>query len=341
MAAYGWRRHRAVSEGLFGEGHLFSFLQAVRLLEAMHPERTPPGEGIDPAAEVVRFRSAVRLDFPPGDVEEVKPPKPDSHGRPAEMTVHVMGLAGVHGPLPPSFTELAMERAFSGDRALRDFLDLFNHRLVSLLYRARKKYRPALDPGAPGKGRIASVLLALVGLGTPHLPGRMGVLDRSLLPYAGFLLAKPRPTVGLVRLLEDCFGVRVEIAERKGSWHSLESADVTRLGTLNHALGVNTVLGSRVWDQAARFEVRLGPLTFDQFLSFLPDGHAHRPLASVVRFSVRQELDFGLRLTLEAGEVPELRLSHREGGARLGWTSWLKTKPFECNDSQVRITGRS
>lgn len=334
MAAYGWRRRRPVDEGLFEEGHLFSFLQAVRLLETMHPERTPPGEGIDPAAEVVRFRSAVRLDFPPGDVEEIK----RANGHPAEMTVNVMGLAGVHGPLPPSFTELAMERAFSGDRALRDFLDLFNHRLVSLLYRARKKYRPALDPGAPGKGRIASVLLALVGLGTPHLPGRMGVQDRSLLPYAGFLLAKPRPTVGLVRLLEDCFGVRVEIAERKGSWHSLEAGDTTRLGTLNHALGVNTVLGSRVWDQAARFEVRLGPLTFDQFLSFLPDGHAHRPLAAVVRFFVREELGFGLRLTLKAGEVPELRLGR---GARLGWTSWLKTKPFECNDSQVRITGQS
>lgn len=334
MAAYGWRRRRPVDEGLFEEGHLFSFLQAVRLLETMHPERTPPGEGIDPAAEVVRFRSAVRLDFPPGDVEEIR----RANGHPAEMTVNVMGLAGVHGPLPPSFTELAMERAFSGDRALRDFLDLFNHRLVSLLYRARKKYRPALDPGAPGKGRIASVLLALVGLGTPHLPGRMGVQDRSLLPYAGFLLAKPRPTVGLVRLLEDCFGVRVEIAERKGSWHSLEAGDVTRLGTLNHALGVNTVLGSRVWDQAARFEVRLGPLSFDQFLSFLPDGHAHRPLAAVVRFFVREELGFGLRLTLKAGEVPELRLGR---GARLGWTSWLKTKPFECNDSQVRITGQS
>lgn len=334
MAAYGWRRRRAVDQGLYEEGHLFSFLQAVRLLETMHPERTPSGEGIDPASEVVRFRSAVRLDFPPGDVEEIKA----ANGRPAEMTVNVMGLAGLHGPLPPSFTELAMERAFSGDRALRDFLDLFNHRLVSLLYRARKKYRPALDPGAPGQGRIASVLLALVGLGTPHLGGRMGIQDRSLLPYAGFLLARPRPTVGLVRLLEDCFGVRVEVAERKGSWHGLEGGDVTRLGSQNRALGVSTVLGSRIWDQAARFEVRLGPLSLDQFRSFLPDGHAHRPLASTVRFFIREELDFGLRLTLKAEEVPDLRLGR---GARLGWTSWLKTKPFACNDSQVRITGQS
>jgi type VI secretion system protein ImpH len=346
MASYGWRRRRSVADGLFAEGHLFSFLQAVRLLEAMHPDRTPPGEGIDPHTEVVRFRSAVRLDFPASDVEEIQSPR---NGHPAEMTVHVLGLAGVHGPLPPSITELAMERSFHGDRALREFLDLFNHRLVSLLYRARKKYRPALDPGAPGRGRIASVLLALIGLGTPHLPGRMGIQDRSLLPYAGFLLARPRPTVGLVRLLEDLFEVPVEVRERKGAWHSLEGGDVTRLGAIgasgasgasgqNRALGVSTVLGSRIWDQAACFEVRLGPLSLERFLSFLPDGHAHRPLAAMVRFYVREELDLALRLTLNAAEVPALRLGL---GARLGWTSWLKTKPFACNDSQVRITGKT
>lgn len=338
MAAYGWRRRRAVAEGLFSEGHLFSFLQAVRLLETMHPERTPPGEGSDPASEVVRFRSAVRLGFPAGDVEEIRPPGGAKTG-PAEMTVHVLGLAGVHGPLPPAVAELAMERAFHGDRAMRDFLDLFNHRLVSLLYRARKKYRPALDPGAPGQGRIATVLLSLIGLGTPHLSGRLGIQDRALLPYAGFLLAKPRPTVGLARLLEDCFGVAVEIAERKGAWHELEPIDVTRLGAggQNRALGISTVAGSRVWDQAARFEVRLGPLTFEQFQSFLPGGHAHGPLASVVRFSVREELDFSLRLTLKAAEVPGLRLGCN---SRLGWTSWLKTRPFSCNDSQTSVTGK-
>jgi type VI secretion system protein ImpH len=337
MAAYGWRRHCAVDEGLFEEGYLFSFLQAVRLLEAIHPDRTPPGEGTDPASEVVRFRSAVRLAFPASDVEEVRRPV---NGHPAEMTVHILGLAGVHGPLPPAVTELVMDRAFHGDRAMRDFLDLFNHRLVSLLYRARKKYRPALDSGAPGRGRIATVLLSLIGLGTPHLANRMGLRDRSLLPYAGFLMSRPRPTVGLVRLLEDCFGIPIEIRERLGTWHNVEPIDLTRLGATgqNRALGINTVAGSRVWDQATRFEVRLGPLSFDEFQSFLPGGHAHGPLCSMVRFSVREELEFSLRLTLEAAEVPKLQLG---ANSRLGWTSWLKTRPFPCNDSQTSITGKT
>ena len=44
MASYGWRQSRSVAEGLWEEGHRFSFLQAVRLLESLYPERTAPAK---------------------------------------------------------------------------------------------------------------------------------------------------------------------------------------------------------------------------------------------------------------------------------------------------------
>lgn len=339
MAAYGWRENRSVEDGLFQEGHRFSFLQAVRLLEELLPKRTPPGEGIDPRRDLVRFRSKVRLDFPASDVEEIRPPV---DGRPAEMTVNVLGLAGVLGPLPPAVAELVMERSFHKDTALRDFLDLFNHRLVSLLYRARKKYRPALDSKAPDEGRVASVLHSLIGLGTPHLLRRMGIPDRSLLPYAGLLVDPARSTVGLTRLLEDCFEVPVDVAQFQGRWHAIEEDDLTRIGHTgqNQILGRSAVLGQRVWDQAAGFELRLGPMSIDAFRSFLPIGDAFRPLAATTRFYVREELGFTMRLTLKKAEVPELHLTAGAAGARLGWTSWLKTNELSNDDSQVQLTGR-
>ena len=81
MASYGWRQSRTVAEGLWEEGHRFSFLQAVRLLETLFPDRTAPAEGVDPRREVVRFKSEVRLDFPPGDVETIRPPSERSSRR--------------------------------------------------------------------------------------------------------------------------------------------------------------------------------------------------------------------------------------------------------------------
>ena len=338
MASYGWRQSRTVAEGLWEEGHRFSFLQAVRLLETLYPDRTAPAEGVDPRREVVRFKSEVRLDFPATDIESVQRP---AEGEPAEMHVNVLGLANAMGPLPPSIVELILERSFRKDQALAEFLDIFNHRLVSLLYRARKKYRPALDTNAPDRGRVATVLQSLIGLGTPHLQGRMGVRDRTLLAYAGLLVETVRPAVGLKRVVEDCFDAPVEVTPFRGQWGQIEDDDVTRIGAAgqNQLLGRTAVLGRRVWDQAAGIEIRLGPLTLAQFLSFLPNGRAFQPLVALVRFYAREELGFTFRLALAAAEVPELRLGAAYG-AFLGWTTWVKTKPATRDDAQVRLTGR-
>jgi type VI secretion system protein ImpH len=339
MATYGWRQDRAVADGLFEEGHRFTFLQAVRLLEELFPDRKPPAEGVDPRRELVRFRHRVRLDYPPTDVEEIKAP---ADGEPVEMLVNVLGLGGVLGPLPPAITELILERGFRKDFALRDFLDIFNHRLVSILYRARKKYRPALDRHAPANGRVATVLYAFLGLGTPHLRGRMELPDRALLPYAGLAVDRYRSTVGLIRILEDHFEAPVDVSQFHGRWQRLEPDDWTRIGRtgMNRRLGESAVLGTKTWDQAASFEISIGPLALDRFLSFLPIGRAFKPLVAAVRYYVREELGFTFRLLLRAAEVPELRLGPAEG-AFLGWTTWLKTKPTTADDSQVRLTGRT
>jgi len=337
---YGWRNKRSVADGLFEEGHRFAFVQAVRLLEDLYlnSDRTAPGEGAHPEREVVRFRHEVRMDFPPTDVEHVRYTAGDP---PAEMTVNVLGLAGVLGPLPPPVSELVIERAFRKDTAFRDFLDIFNHRLISLLYRARKKFRPALDPHAPDRGGVARLLQAFLGLGTPHLLDRMDMRDRALLPYAGLLLDRHRSTVGLVRLLEDYFEVGVSIIPFRGEWHSIEEDDTTAIGESgrNQLLGRGAVLGGHVWDEAAGIEVRLGPLKLYQFRSFLPNGRAFRALAAAIRFYLRDEVTFAVRLTIAAEEVPGLYIGKREQ-AHLGWTTWLGVRRMQHHDSQVRVTER-
>jgi type VI secretion system protein ImpH len=335
MAAYGWRERRSVADGLFQEGHRFAFLQAVRLLESLYAERTPPAEGVDPDEEIVHFRHAVRLDFPATDVEEIRPGAP---GRPAEMTVNVLGLAGALGPMPQAVSELIVECAFRKDTAFRDFLDIFNHRLISLLYRARKKYRPAMDPKTPERGRVANVLYALLGLGTPHLRDRLELSDRALLAYTGLLADRFRSSTGLMRILEDYFGVAVQFVPFQGKWSELADQDATRIGQTgrNQTLGGGAVLGKRIWDEEAGCEIRLGPLSLDAFLGFLPNGRMFHAAVGLVRFQVRGSVDFRFRLTLAAAEVPELRLGRAEG-AYLGWTSWLKTKPFANDDSQVQL----
>ncbi|HEV7893159.1 MAG TPA: type VI secretion system baseplate subunit TssG [Pyrinomonadaceae bacterium] len=345
MASLGWGKDHSVGDWLYEEPYGFDFFQAVRLLELAAPGSSPVGEGAEPAREAVRFRSGVGLDFPASDVAEVR--RPETEGAAARMTVNFMGLAGATGPLNMPSTELIIERAWHGDEAPRDFLDIFNHRLVSLLYRTRKLHRVALDNAAPGLDRAASYLYSVAGLGTASLRGRMQVKDRALLFYAGLLGQQPRSMAGLEALLSHYFGVRAVGLPFKGRWQALEESQWTRIGESgqNMRLGVDAVAGTRVWDEEGAFEIELGPLTREQFEDFLPTGWAFRPLCDLVRFYVGDELDFSFRLRLAAREVPDARLPKRgggaqEGGVRLGWSAWLDPPETE-EDSQVVVSPAS
>lgn len=354
VESYGWGKNSAVESWLFAEGYQFDFFQAVRLLEMIQaaaaaktdaPEtaapsspsrrQASPGEGADPSREVVRFRSAVNLDFPASDVAAVNsgndakgPAAMVEHFKkremPAEMTVNFLGLAGGLGALDIPTTELVLQRTSRNDKALKDFLDIFNHRLVSLLYRIRKHHRIGLGVATPGDDQISRYLYSLIGLGTPNLQGRMQVRDRALLYYAGILAQKPRSMVGLETILADYFQVQVKGHQFVGDWCELEESQWSTIGASgrNQRLGRDTVIvGTRVWDQQARFEIHLGPLTLRQFVGFLPTNWRFGVLCDLIRFYVKDQFEFSIRLILKAEEVPGARLksSHPE----LSWTSWL------------------
>jgi type VI secretion system protein ImpH len=340
LAGQGWGTSGSVARLLFAEGWRFDFHQAVRLLERMAAEAVPVGEGTEPGREAVRFSSRVSFEFPASDIHEVA--LPAVAGEPARMTVNVLGLAGALGPLPAPFSEQLLERLWAKDPAFRDFLDIFNHRLVSMLHRARKRVRAGLSWERPDGGGFARAAFALVGLGTEGARGRMEIEDRALLQYTGLLARRGRSAVGLEVMLADYFGVGVRCTQFVGRWLTLDEEQRTAIGWngRNHelsGLGSGAVLGARVWDQAAGFELTVGPLTLGQFLDFLPTGRGFRSLVQMVRITVGDDLDFGVRLTLAAAEVPPCRLGC---GPRLGWSSWLTTRPHTAHDSQVRLAGK-
>jgi type VI secretion system protein ImpH len=330
MATPRGRTDPPLEQTLFEEPYRFDFFQAIRLLGRLSPDRAPVGHEGDPGSEVVRFRARQSLGFPPSSIHEIE--RPEDPGRPPEMTVAFMGLTGPSGVLPRVYTELLMERRRSGDRTAAAFFDAFNHRAVSLFYRAWEKYRFVVARERGRDDRFSHAVFSLLGIGGRPLRDRHEFPDGALLFYAGFFAQRHRPAVVLEALLRDYFRVSVEVRQFVGRWLKLAPDDCSRAGAsgAHNSLGASTVLGSKVWDEQGTIEIRVGPLTFPEFLSHQPDGPSSVPLAQMVRLFVDGEFDVRVRLVLRADEVPPCRLSSEPGlGPRLGRYAWPKSGPFD------------
>jgi type VI secretion system protein ImpH len=338
-----------LAERLCREPHRFDFFQAVRLLERLVHEQTlkdrrlrrrPIGEDATPRQELVRFRALPALSFPAGHISQLRRPATDD-GPPPEMVVSFLGLTGPAGVLPQHYTTLLLRRLRLKDFALRDFLDLFNHRLVSLFYRAWEKYRlpfayerSHVDGSTETRDRCTEALYCLVGLGTPHLRGYLEVDDEAFLFYAGHFAHAPRSATGLEAVLSDYFSLPMRVEQFLGQWLLLEEPDRSRLpgaglGGLNNRLGVDSVAGERVWDVQGKFRVRVGPLRYRQFRQLMPGAYGMRVLSQLTRSYAGAEFDFDIQLVLRPEEVPPCRLGgDGEDGSFLGWNTWMRTGAF-------------
>ena len=344
MAAPGRRTDPSLEEALFERGYEFEFFQAARLLARIFADRKPVGGTAKPHEEFARFGARLSMAFPPSAVHDIER-VPDSSD-PARVTVAFLGLTGTQGVLPFCYTEWMLDRTAAKDDTLVAFFDLFNHRFLSLFYRAWEKHRPPVlyELGAARRQQpdpFTHSLYDFVGMGTEGLRGRMRVRDESLLLYAGLIAQTPHSASALRGILRDYFGVPVEIDQCVGDWYQLEESDRCYLSPEleRNQLAVGAFLGEQVWNQQGRFRIRVGPLSLDRFLDFLPDGRALPKLIEWTRFLAGQAMAFDVQLLLRAGEVPYCRLDDEGLDApRLGEMAWLKTREFVVDAADAVFT---
>jgi len=310
-------------EALRAAPHKFRFDAAFRLLIAARP-----GTEDD---DSVKFNASSQLSQPVAEVTRVDLAEGD-HA--ASLSSPLIGLIGPSGVMPRWYTELVAQSVRVRARAIADFFDLLAQRLVTAFARAGIKYRLHRAAEAAGQSgtpeKIGDGILALTGFGTAHLADRLAAGPDVLKHYSGFFAARPRSADRLAAMVSDYLGRRAEIIEFAGAWLTVPPDQQSRLpqgrrpGAF-HELGVNVAIGTRAWDQQARFIVRVGPLTRPEFEALLPDQPKLRELVSLIRAYVGWESDFAINLVLAVPEIPPLRMGAAAGAPRLGWTSWVPT----------------
>src|SRR5262249_40532370 len=116
----------------------FSFFQAMRLLQRMMPERALIGRFNPPSREVARLKAHPSVTFPASQIQDLQWP---DDGVGVALTVNFMGLFGPLGSLPLYYSQYIVQRVRAKDYGMAAFLDMFNHRMIALFYRAWEKYR--------------------------------------------------------------------------------------------------------------------------------------------------------------------------------------------------------
>ena len=139
--------------------------------------------------------------------------------------------------------------------------------------------------------------------------------------------AQTRNAEGLEAILADFFRIPTEIREFEGYWMKIPRENQCRLGASleTGSLGINAVAGERKYEAQLKFRIRMGPMDLDNLRRMVPTGASFRRLKDWVLNYTNLEFYWDLQCVVKASAVPTISLGE---GAMLGWTTWLKSKPF-------------
>ncbi len=311
MGTPNWSKLPALIEDLLAHAPGYALFQALAVVERAWSERGEIGNGLD---RWLRVEPYAGLSFPASDLRSGHL---DEAGV-LRLTANVHGLYGVDAPMPHYLLGAAGRDDEAGAR-VRAFLDIFNHRLYSLLYQAWKVQSAVDGSHAAAYGDIAR---AIAG----------GVSDDRL-AHAGSLTRRRPSASALATMLEADTGIPVAVAAGIPQW--LPVPDRAALGTAEGpCLGEDALLGDGVQVAGERVDVRIGPLPLSEALARLPQTAGGERLLALVRHLLGVGVPFDLILRVRPGEAGCQAL----GGADmpLGWSSWLGERLDEYID--IRIT---
>jgi len=318
----------------------FEFFQLVRLYEIVFAR-----QGGDAVSERIRFRNSLRLGFAPSQVDAMQShERLDEDGNATgeleqvEITPSFMGMLGVNGTLPVHYTEQVIDHErFKRDTSGRAFLDLFTNRAVGHFYRAWKKYRLPIQYETNRRNRFLPLILALGGVGFDALRDRLNdapgaIEDESIAYFTTLLRQRPVSGEAMARVLAAYFRTPVRVEQFVGRWYVVPRAQWTTLGGQNCALGVDSLVGERVWQRNLRIRLHIGPMAHEQYMGFMPRGELAHALEKLLELATGGQFEYEIRPILRAPDVRPVSLN----GGRLGYDSFLISRPETRDRSDCR-----
>lgn len=286
------------------------------------------GEAGAAADDRLRFRHSPSMGFSAADVARLVWQGAAENPERVEVTTTFLGLTGAATPLPLYIAEEVAQED-EADPVKRDFLDIFHHRLIGLLYRGVARYRIPDQAHANLDDRWSERLLGLAGASADD-SARASRLPRRLQLRLASLVASGARSKTVVEaavraaLEDDLPGVVLELRQFLGVWCPIPEGERMRLGEANNALGHSSLLGGAVFDAAGKVQLVLRQLEGASYERLLPGGDLHERVSQVLDLFSPGPLRFELELVVADADAPRFRLA-TSSGSKLGRGTWLRT----------------
>lgn len=302
-------------EELYQQG----FAPLLRYLDANAPLAARIGYSVSPKQDSARFGQTALLHFHSSPFTQVSF---ETTNGDYKLKNSYWGMLGINGPLPTHLTEYAIERNHRlKDKTFTEFLDVFNHRFISLFYRAWADAEPCVSHDRPNEDHFKNKITSISGEESPAQDAFEQ--NKHVHQYlAGLFSQKNRSSAVLSQLLSEFLSLEVSITPFAGRWYDLNAAEITRLGAKNSSLGIDCIAGTRTYQRSFNFLITIGPVDYTEYLGLLNNKQRLESLIALTQKAVGQEYEFALDIVLKPYQTKPSYL----GATQLGINSWCQDK---------------
>jgi type VI secretion system protein ImpH len=311
----------------------YQFLAATRLIQAANPDKPRIGASDRISQDPVRFGQIPTLSFAASELRHFR--RREDKG-PMEMMGFHFGVFGPDGALPEFVTEELLVPDDDGyrDEATPAFINIFHHRLTSLLYAAWERAQIAVGRDRPGADPWEGWLGAVQGAhgadprawqSRDHLPEE---LRRRL---SGWFASGPKSAAGVESVATEAIGAPVTVDEFCGEWLPIAKDQRARFASPENfgaeggmRLGQDILVGDRYYSLQTRLRLRTAPISLLQYRDLLRTGQLFPVLRDAMRGFLGLAVGWELQIVLDVGEAPTPKL---DGSLRLGWDIWMSDSP--------------
>lgn len=242
-----------------------------------------------------------------------------------KLKVSTVGVAGIIGGLPQNYSDVVSGLTRNKNNSLADYLDIYNHRINSLLYQSFQKHHIDLAIVSADKAPQTKILYVLAGWYSYSYKNLTGLDSAVTFNTVRYFIRSVCSTRDLELALSRILKTFVKVYSLAPRRYVISDETLSRLGGQNAMLGRNYILGDSFINWDSSIDVMLKGITFRDYYQYLrsPTSMIHsigKLIKTFSKVTLRK-----LVIQLKPSEIKPLPIK-LENCVRLGYNSWLESR---------------